>query len=140
MRQYRALLAWKHGERERAVAELEAMARRGPSYSRPPAVYLLAAFAHEERRDRDLVALVDTLGRAQPYAWQAVAYPEAVLWAAQAHERLGQHDQARARVEWLLGSWARADPDLPLLADARRLCAKVGCRPPEARRPGGGGP
>jgi tetratricopeptide (TPR) repeat protein len=134
MRQYRALVAWKSGERERALAELEAMARRGPSYSRPAAGYLLAALAREEGRDGDLVALVDKLGRAAPSAWHDVAYPESLYWASLAHDRLGQRDLARARIEQLLGFWAKADPDLPLLAEARALRQRL---EKQAAGPGG---
>jgi tetratricopeptide (TPR) repeat protein len=129
MRQYRALLAWREGEREQALAELQEMARRGPSYSRPSAVYLLATIAREEHRHGDLLTLVEALGRAMPSGWHAVAYPEAVLWAAEAHERLGDRDRARARIEQLLGWWRRADPDLPLLAEAKALCRRLGCQP-----------
>ena len=39
---------------------------------------------------------------------------------------------AQASVERLLGWWRRADPDLPLLAETRALCRKLGCQDPAA--------
>jgi tetratricopeptide (TPR) repeat protein len=126
--QYQALLAWRQGDKSKALTELDRLARRGAAYSRPFALWLLVIVAKEDGRHGDVVALVDRLARTRSNLWRAVAYPEAVLWAAQAHELLGQRDLARARVEKLLGFWSRADPDLPLLAEARALCRRVECR------------
>jgi tetratricopeptide (TPR) repeat protein len=128
--QYQALLAWRQGHKQQALAELDRLARRGASYSRPFALWLLIVAAREDGLHADVVALVDRLARTSSNLWRAVAYPEAILWAAQAHERLGQRDLARARIEKLLGFWRRADPGLPLLAEARAMCRQVGCQAP----------
>jgi eukaryotic-like serine/threonine-protein kinase len=48
-------------------------------------------------------------------------WPRVLLWSAQAHEALGEREQAREEVERLLGRWKDADPDVPGLADAKAL-------------------
>jgi len=58
--------------------------------------------------------------------------PRALLLRARAHEELGQRAEAIAQVDRLLAQWSHADPDLPLLAEARalrkRLAAPVAAR------------
>ena len=97
-------------------------------WSRPAALYFLIVFAQDEGRDADLIALVNTLARTPSNLWRAAAYPEAIYWAALAHERLGEPEKARARIEKLLAMWKRADLNLPLLAEARTLCRNLKCQ------------
>ena len=52
-------------------------------------------------------------------------YPRSFLLQAQLHERRGERGEALAAVGVLLGLWKEADPDLPLLADARALRDRV---------------
>jgi hypothetical protein len=55
---------------------------------------------------------------------------------AQAHERLGEREKAIATVDRLLAAWKRADPDLPRLAEAKALRARLGASvPPRVRAP-----
>jgi len=41
-------------------------------------------------------------------------------------------DDARLHAQRLVDLWKDADPDLPLLAEARAACRRLGCRPPTA--------
>jgi cytochrome c-type biogenesis protein CcmH/NrfG len=50
-----------------------------------------------------------------------VTYPRSLLMLAGSLERLGRHDEAARTIERLLALWRRADPDLPLLAEAKAL-------------------
>ncbi len=47
---------------------------------------------------------------------------------ALAHERTGDLARARERNQELLRLWRRADPDLPLLREARALEARLASR------------
>jgi eukaryotic-like serine/threonine-protein kinase len=126
---YRVNLAWRRGDKHRGILEATELWRQGPYWSRPAALYFLLVFAHEEGRDADVVALADILARTPANLWRSAAYPEAIYWAALAHEKLGETDKARARVDKLIRMWKRADPDLPLLAEAKALCRKLTCNP-----------
>jgi hypothetical protein len=56
-------------------------------------------------------------------------FPRSTLLLAEALERQGQVDEARGLVEKFLLDWRNADRDLPDLARARALCARVQCHP-----------
>ena len=68
-------------------------------------------------------------------AWNAgIVYPaddriaiQSVLLfqLARCYEKLGAVEKARARNDELLRRWARADPDVPLLAEAKALQARL---------------
>jgi hypothetical protein len=59
-----------------------------------------------------------------------IAYPRSLYMLALSMHRLGRHDEARHVAEKLVALWKDADPDLPLLAEARALCGRVGCAVP----------
>ncbi len=52
-------------------------------------------------------------------------YPRSLYLLARCHEELGQRKEARAAIEKLLAMWKDADPDLPLLGEARALRARL---------------
>ena len=52
----------------------------------------------------------------------------AVTLSARSLERLGRAGEARALLEAQLLRWKDADPDLPLLAEMKEACRRVGCR------------
>ncbi len=52
-------------------------------------------------------------------------HPRALYFSAVAHDRLGDRERARERLDALLALWARADRDVPLLAEARALQRKL---------------
>jgi hypothetical protein len=59
-------------------------------------------------------------------------WPRAVFVRARAYEQLRETGAALREIEGLLAAWKNADPDLPLLADARTFRARlVGVTAPE---------
>lgn len=68
----------------------------------------------------------------QAYRWffaghfRSWAYPRSLYLIALAKQRLGNERQAREAIDHLLAIWRRADSDLPLLAEARALQARLG--------------
>ena len=59
-------------------------------------------------------------------SWDQVAnYPRAQLVRARAYEQLGKCDEAIAELDRLLARWRRADPDLPLVVEARAMRARL---------------
>jgi hypothetical protein len=87
---------------------------------------MLANVAWESRRDLETVTAVETLRTAPGGLWRSSAYPQSLYLAALAHERLGNRAKALETVDRLLGNWTRPDPDLPYVADARALKARLG--------------
>jgi hypothetical protein len=43
---------------------------------------------------------------------------------------MGDRTGAVATVERMLAMWKKADADLPMLAETRALCRKLGCKTP----------
>jgi eukaryotic-like serine/threonine-protein kinase len=81
---------------------------------------------------------VDALADGRRFIWHgsdsvlpgSIAYPRSLYMLAHSYERLRRPAEARPVVEKLVTLWKDADPDLPLLAEARALCKKLGCRAP----------
>ncbi|MBK9515845.1 MAG: protein kinase [Anaeromyxobacter sp.] len=101
---------------------------------RLPAAYALAETCHALGDARCVLAAAEAFRYPDQwfefyFAWRSWGWPRALYWSAAAHQRLGELDQARGKVERLLRHWRRADPDLPLLGEARALCVALGCRP-----------
>jgi tetratricopeptide (TPR) repeat protein len=113
--------SWRGGDGAQARAALERLAASGPPHNQTVPTYLLALLARREGRDADVVEAADRHARAPRTFYGIVTVPEVTLWAAEALERMGRTSEARERVDRLLGWWRRADPDLPLLADAKAL-------------------
>jgi tetratricopeptide (TPR) repeat protein len=122
-----AVVAWKTGDRDRALAELRELAQGGEVWTRPEAWAILGMVAREAGRDADVVAAAEGL-RQLPLMgdWRCWAYPRSLLAAAEASERLGDRARARAFLDRLLLMWQRADPDLPYLKEARALRRRLG--------------
>jgi tetratricopeptide (TPR) repeat protein len=122
-----AVVAWKAGERDRALADLRELAQGGEAWTRPEAWAILGMVAREEGRDADVVAAAEGL-RQLPLMgdWRCWAYPRSLFAAAEASERLGDRARARAFLDRLLLMWKRADPDLPYLKEARALRRRLG--------------
>jgi tetratricopeptide (TPR) repeat protein/TolB-like protein len=51
--------------------------------------------------------------------------PRLIHWLAECHEKLGDLSKARERNDEFLRLWSDADPDLPLLAEAKALQARL---------------
>ncbi len=126
---YQAALAWRSGRREEALSSLRELAKVPEVEHRAPALWLLARVAFEAGLDPEAVAAVEALRKAPGGGlWRTWALPQGLLIEARASERLGDRDRAAQTLDRLLGVWKKADPDLPLLAEARALRRKLGGR------------
>jgi tetratricopeptide (TPR) repeat protein len=123
---YEAAVAWRRGDRDRATLILQELARHPASEERAPALWMLANVAWESGRYLETVTAVDAFRTAPGGLWRSSSYPQSLYIAALAHERLGNRAKALETVDRLLGNWTRPDPDLPYLADARALKARLG--------------
>ncbi len=61
--------------------------------------------------------------------WRTWSYPRSLLLESRVLERLGRLEQARAALAKLEDLLSGADPDLPLLAEARTLRRRLGPGP-----------
>jgi hypothetical protein len=69
---------------------------------------------------RALLAARSALFANAAFYGAAAAYPAARVGLARALVRAGQAQAAREQYEAFLALWSRADPDVPLLLEARR--------------------
>jgi serine/threonine protein kinase/tetratricopeptide (TPR) repeat protein len=127
--QYQAALAWKSGRREEALSALRELAKRTEMEPRAQSLWLLAQVALESHRDTEVVAAVEALRKAPSGLWRSWGLPQSLFREAQAHERLGNPARATETLDALLAFWKQADPDLPLLAEARALRKKLAGSP-----------
>lgn len=58
--------------------------------------------------------------------WRAWAWPRSLLLEARLLDRLGRRAEARTALSRLEALWSRADPDLPLVAEAKALRRRLG--------------
>jgi tetratricopeptide (TPR) repeat protein len=93
-------------------------------------LYFRGLFLAELGRDREAVEAFRAYRRApdlpdaETYFNRFLAvssYARSLYHEAAALDRLGEREEARRAVDRLLRLWDRADPDLPLLAEARAL-------------------
>jgi tetratricopeptide (TPR) repeat protein len=77
----------------------------------------------------DHACVVETLSSYTPFHWMlpttSWSWPRSLYMLAVAEERLGWTGDARGHAKRLVDLWKDADPDLPLLAEARALLAKL---------------
>ena len=87
----------------------------------------------------DDTCAVESLAGYSPFHWMltttAWTWPKSLHMLSIAKERLGRRDEARADAERLMDLWKDADPDLPLLAEARAACRRLGCKAVARRAP-----
>lgn len=62
-----------------------------------------------------------------PYDVRPWAVARSAVRLAQIHERRGEVETARNLIAKILQDWTNADQDLPMLAEAKALCRKLGC-------------
>jgi tetratricopeptide (TPR) repeat protein len=122
--QYDATLAWQRGDRERALAMLKEEARSVGRF-RAGLEWQIAWYASELGRDADVIAATDALARMPSGPWRGLGYAQSLHRAAISHERRGEADKAVEKLDRLLARWRRADPDLPLLAEAKAMRARL---------------
>jgi tetratricopeptide (TPR) repeat protein len=120
-RQYAGTKALQEGRHAEAAEILADVARRSPAVE-PEFLRGLALFG-AGRNDEALQAFEAVRSLHLIYAPPALAsfQPWAEVLAAESLARLGRRDDALARVRAWLATWKRADPGLPLVAQARNL-------------------
>jgi eukaryotic-like serine/threonine-protein kinase len=119
--QFEAALSWRRGEPEKALPRLRQLAKESEHDSRGITLWLLSKVALESHREEAAAAAAEGLAKVWAGAWRSWGYPQALYLAAVARERLGERAKARQMLDHLLDIWKRADPDLPLLAEARAM-------------------
>jgi hypothetical protein len=122
------LVAWGRGSREEARRGLAALSSQGHVAARFWGPFLFGVLALE---GGDCAVAVGEMEK----AWNgSIVYPaddrisiQSVLLfrLATCHEKLGDVSKARARNDELLRRWAKADPDVPLLVEAKALQARL---------------
>jgi eukaryotic-like serine/threonine-protein kinase len=134
---YRAVVAWRTGQASAAADRLgeNVGTEPGPwiSWFHAEALFDARRFAEAAealKRFQDLF----TMGASGLLLHRSWAYPKSLYLIARCHEELGEREKARAHIEKLLALWKDADPDLPLLGEARALRARLGKAEP-ARAP-----
>lgn len=125
---FAAAVDWRQGRHALARANLEALEARDPlpiEAMIAPA-FLRAEVAADEGLDAEAVDALRRFQRLpfQPY-WRSWAYPRSLFLLARSLDRLGKREEARAQLDRLLGLWAHADQDLPLLHEALALKARL---------------
>ncbi len=132
LRLYRAIRSWKAGDREAALARLAAVELAASHLYRGEILAELARDREAIHAFRQYRRGFCPIGQA---GWDMLAdgenYPRSLYLEAAALERLGEREEARKVLGRLLHLWARADPDLPLLAQAKAMRERLA-------RPGGG--
>lgn len=123
---YDGLIAWRRGNAQGALEILRALRSRWSGWNRATIDYRLARIAFDARHDAEGIALVEDFERRPGDIWRAWRLAELLLLKARAHERLGEREKAIATVDRLLAAWKHADPDLPRLAEAKSLRARLG--------------
>jgi hypothetical protein len=82
-------------------------------------------------RCEEAVVQFDRLPSRFPWAWHgqdaawSVRMPLALLEGARCQVTLGRPAEAKARLDRLLAMWKDADPDLPALAEAKAMRARL---------------
>ena len=90
---------------------------------------MLARVLRERGACPDVVAVLERARRIPPSVYvgrRPLSQPLALHWLAECYEKLGDVLRARERNDEHLHLWANADPDLPLLTDAKALQARLG--------------
>jgi tetratricopeptide (TPR) repeat protein len=122
-REIAAIETGRRGDRAGALAALALLERRDPWTDEAIApAYLLAELGSAGGEPSEVVAAAERFQRIWPGApWRGWGWSRSLLLEARAQERLGERAAARATVERLLAVLRRADPGLPLAAEARAL-------------------
>jgi hypothetical protein len=121
---------WRGGDPAGALPELAALHRQSAGSSNPPSIP--AAFLYGEllSEQGDDAGALEALRKFQTlfHPWPdhlAWTMPRSRVLVARSLDRLGRREEAHREIESFLASWKDADPDLPLLAEARALHARL---------------
>ncbi len=130
---YDAVVLWQTGQRDEALRRLREISTRSPfdvDLAIAPA-YLHGDLAARSGADAEAV---EALGRFRSLfiptmMWRSWAYPRSLYLSAASLERMGRRAEALELVQRLLRDWRDADSQLPLLAEARALRARLASGP-----------
>jgi eukaryotic-like serine/threonine-protein kinase len=126
-----ALASLGRGEREAGLERLRQISSRAPIFTwRVSPLFILGERLVAAGKDAEAI---DVLRRAQalyvPMAmWRSWAYPRSLLLLARAYQRTGRVDEARESLDRMLSDWKDAEPDVPLLSEARALRSQLPAR------------
>lgn len=129
-RMTRAILMWRRGDRDGALARLADIAAPSSHLYRGEILFEMGrereAVEHfrRYRRLHGISGLYGTSGG--DGAFDEYLYPRSLYLEAAALERLGEREEARMVLGRLLRLWDQADRDLPLLARAKALQKRLG--------------
>jgi len=113
------------GNKERA---LEALIQANPDHQRPLMVESLARSYELAGRSNEAIAAYEKLmGMSDIFGWEMQQpWTEAHVALARLYIAKGEKEKARTLLDTLLARWKNADPDLPLLLEARKLRDSLG--------------
>ncbi len=127
-KQYEGIVADLAGDAPRAAAAWGSALRiLSPGTPRHELFYLqyrLAAALHSQGKTREALAELDPMLAINP------RQPDALLLKARCHKELGEMDAANATLQQLETTLAKADPDLPILAQTAVLRKELGVSAP----------
>ena len=132
---HEAIATCRRGDLDGAVAKLQAIVPKA-TLGQALALRWLAYAAFDARQDAVAMSATETYERLPEIydMWRPWGLGRLLYKKALAQERQGDRAGATATVERMLAMWKRADPDLPLLAETRALCRKLGCKAPVTSR------
>ena len=129
------IATWRRGDPAGAMLQFQAVIDRW-RMPRVIATWWLAYAAFDARQDEVGLRAVASyerfpwtpipLGMWHPWGLGRLLYKKAL-----AQERTGDGAGAVATVERMLAMWKKADPDLPMLAETKALCRRLGCKAPK---------
>jgi hypothetical protein len=130
---HQGIAMWRSGDPDGAVVHIQGLADREAA-RQSLATWWVAYVALDARKDALGIRAADVYERSvDPWlVFRAWGLGRLLYKKAEAQERQGDRAGAVSTLERSLAMWARADPDLPMLAETRALCRKLGCKDPRA--------
>jgi tetratricopeptide (TPR) repeat protein len=128
-RAYEAVAAFRGGTPNRALALLRGLVADAPVFPwRAPALWFQADLCLRAGRHAEALAALERLERLYlpRVMWRSWTHPRALVMLARCHEALGDLPAARGALGRFRRELAYADPDLPLLAEAGTVGARLG--------------
>ena len=128
--EWRVMADWKAG-RPGEAADRYARLLEGAGGRRTGNAHVLGRMLADAGRCEEAVVQFDRLPSRFPWAWSgqdaawSVRMPLALLEGARCQVTLGRPAEAKARLDRLLEMWKDADPDLPALAEAKAMRARL---------------
>jgi hypothetical protein len=123
-----ALAAWHRGDRKAALEGLRRVCARSPVLTwRVAPLYLLGELLVRGGHAAEGVLALRRFEELYVWRqmWRSWAWPRAQVLLGEALLGLGDHAGAAAALDRFLAAWRGAEPDAPLLAEARALRARA---------------